>query len=287
MTVTEKLRICVIDGYPEPYRKELTEAGLAQAHELYTDFLKSYVPNGIFDILFVADLHVSLPAGANLESYDAYMWTGSKLTIYHDDPRVTRQIELSRAIYEAGRPQCGTCWGVQMAAVAAGGEVKKNPKGREWSIARDIQLTEEGKKSPMYTGKPHRFDGFIMHLDEVTRIPEGGTLMATNAHTHVQALEVKHGKGTFWAWQYHPEYHLYAMARLLVARKEPLTQEGFFKVTSEVEKLVEKMTELSQHPDLVELQKEINIGPDVLDPKIRQQEFRNWIDYQVLPSLAR
>ena len=77
------------------------------------------------------------------------------------------------------------------------------------------------------------------------------------------------------------------MARLLIARKEPLTREGFFKNAGEVETLVDRMTDLSQHPDSVELQKELNIGPDVLDAKIRQQEFRNWIDYQVLPSLVR
>ena len=75
-----------------------------------------------------------------------------------------------------------------MAAVAAGGEVQKNPKGREWAFARDVHLTEAGKQHPLYKGKPSQFDGFIMHLDIVTRIPEGGTLLASNAHSNVQAL---------------------------------------------------------------------------------------------------
>lgn len=287
MKVDANLAICIINGYPEPNRQVLAEAGVCQAHELYVDFLRSYVPEAHLDILYVADLNVALPTGASLTSYDAYIWTGSNLTIYEDDPRVTRQIELAKAIYEAGRPQYGSCWGVQMAAVAAGGEVKKNPKGREWAIARDIHLTEAGKKHPMYVGKPHRFDGFIMHLDEVTRIPPGGTLLATNAHTRVQALEVRHGKGVFWATQYHPEYNLYEMARLIIARREALVKEGFFKDTREVEQLSAKMMELYNHPDSVELQKELNIGPDVLDPQIRQCELRNWIDRLVLPSLQR
>jgi GMP synthase (glutamine-hydrolysing) len=244
MTVNTQLAICVINGYPAANRQVLGDAGMKQAHEMYVDFLKVYVPHAKIDTLYIADLDMTLPSGTNLNSYDAYIWTGSNLTIYHDEPRVTRQIEFSRAIFGVGKPQYGSCWGVQMAAVAAGGQVEKNPKGREWAFARDVHLTEAGKQHPLYKGKPSQFDGFIMHLDIVTRIPEGGTLLASNAHSNVQALAVKHGKGTFWATQYHPEYNLYEMARLLIARKEPLTNEGFFKKQEEVESLAAKMIEL-------------------------------------------
>ena len=252
---------------------------------MYMDFLRRYVPNATVDVLFVADPDVSLPTGVALESYDAYIWTGSDLTIYHDDPRVTRQIELAQAIYRVGRPMYGSCWGVQMAAVAAGGEVKKNPNGREWGIARDIRMTEEGKKSLLHAGKPERFDGFIMHLDEVTRIPPGGKLLATNEHTRVQALEVKHEKGILWATQYHPEYNLYEMARLIAARAEPLVKEGFFPDTQAVAAYADKMRRLHQQPDSAQLRQELSVGPDILDPEIRECELRNWIDHLVLPSL--
>ena len=287
MTVQEPLAICVINGYPAPNRQVLAEAGMKQAHEMYVDFLKEYVPNAKIDTLYIADLDTALPSGTNLSSYDAYIWTGSNLTIYHDEPRVTRQIEFSRAIYAEGKPQYGSCWGVQMAAVAAGGEVQKNPKGREWAFARDIHLTDAGKQHPLYKGKPAQFDGFIMHLDIVTRIPEGGTLLASNAHSNVQSLAVTHGKGTFWATQYHPEYNLYEMARLLIARKEPLTNEGFFKKQEEVERLAANMMQLYQHPDDKKLREMLKIGDDILSKQIRQQELRNWIDYLVLPSMSK
>ena len=287
MTVQDPLAICVINGYPAPNRQVLAEAGMKQAHEMYVDFLKEYVPNAKIDTLYIADLDTALPSGTNLSSYDAYIWTGSNLTIYHDEPRVTRQIEFSRAVYEVGKPQYGSCWGVQMAAVAAGGEVQKNPKGREWAFARDIHLTDAGKQHPLYKGKPAQFNGFIMHLDHVTRIPEGGTLLASNEHTQVQSLAVKHGKGTFWATQYHPEYTLYEMARLLIARKEPLTNEGFFKKQEEVEQLAANMMQLSQHPDDMKLRETLKIGDDILNQEIRQQELRNWIDYLVLPTRSK
>ncbi len=285
--VNENIAICIINGYPESSRVVLDEVGMKQAHELYEDFLHEYVPNAHIDILFPADLDNTLPTGTQIASYDAIIWTGSNLTIYEDDPRVTRQIELCRAIYKAGVPQFGSCWGVQIAAVAAGGEVRKNPRGREWCVARNIRLTEAGKQHPMYVGKPHEFDGFIMHLDEVTRIPAGGTLLATNDHTHVQALEVRHEQGVFWATQYHPEYNLGEMARLLIARREALVKEGFFDSTQAVEAYAAKLADLYQNPDNMALRQELDIGDDLLDPTIRQCELRNWIDRLVLPSLRR
>ncbi len=283
-----ELKLCIINGYPKSSREKFDRDHVSQAHENYVRFLKTYVPKAQCDIFYIADLDNPLPAGNDLLAYDGYIWTGSDLTIYHDDdPRVTRQIELSRAIYEAGVPQYGSCWGIQMAAVAAGGEVKKNPKGREWGITGTIRRTEAGKSSLLLKGKPDAYHGFIMHLDEVTRLPEGATLLATGDHTHVQALAVRHGKGEFWATQYHPEYNLYEMAQLIDARSGPLVKEGFFASEEDVHAHAAKLRALYEHPNDQDLRAELGIGDDVLDPEILQQELRNWVDYLVVPSLRR
>jgi len=288
MTLDIPLTLCIINGYPRANRQVLAEAGVSQADELYLNFLRRYVPKGRFDVLYVADLEVGLPSGTGLTSYDAYIWTGSNLTIYHDRPEVTRQIELCRTIFEAGVPQYGSCWGVQMAAVVQGGEVRKNPNGREWCIARDITLTEAGRSHPLYSGKPDRFNGFIMHLDEVSRVPEGGTVLASNRHTPVQSLAVHHPSGgEFWATQYHPEYNLYEMARLLVARKKPLTDEGFFKEEAEVERYVDKLTALWNQPEDPALRSELKIGSDILGEEIREAELRNWLHKLVIPQMQQ
>jgi GMP synthase (glutamine-hydrolysing) len=283
-----KLSVAILNGYPQTSRDRFDAADVGHPHDLYADFLRRYVPAATIDVLFVADLSTTLPTGTNLTSYDAYIWTGSDLTIYHaDDARVTRQIELARAIYEVGVPCYGSCWGVQMAVFAAGGEVKKNPRGREWSIARNIRRTEASKRHPLLQGKPDVYNGFIMHLDEVVTLTHGTTLLATNEHTHVQAVEVKHHNGTFWATQYHPEYNFYEMARLIQARAEPLVKEGFFDTTDEVQVYADNMFALAQNPDDPALRKTFDVGPDIIDPGLREVELRNWIDHLVIPSLRR
>ncbi len=108
--------------------------------------------------------------------------------------------------------------GIQMAAVAAGGAVAKNLRGREWGIAKAINVSDAGKKSCLLQGKPETFDGFIMHLDEVIKLPENTEVLAGNEHTSIQAIEVFSGKGSFFGTQYHPEYNLLEMGRLMAAR---------------------------------------------------------------------
>jgi GMP synthase (glutamine-hydrolysing) len=278
------LRLCIINGYPKPNREVLTRAGMCGADELYVRVLKKLVPDVRVETLFIADLDTSLPDARQAEGYDGFIWTGSNLTIYEDDPRVTRQIEFSRLIFAIGRPQFGSCWGLQMAAVAAGGEVRKNPRGREMGFARKLRLTAEGRRHPMYEGKPDVFDGFISHLDEVTRLPNGGVLLATNEHTRVQALEVRSGQGVFWATQYHPEYELAEMARLIVARADPLIREGFFADRAALEAKVQRMEALASDPSRIDLRWDVAVGDDILDDGIRQCELRNWVRKMVMPA---
>ena len=91
-----------------------------------------------------------------------------------------RQIELIRAALKTGTPLFGSCWGLQIITAAAGGSVRKNPKGREIGFGRSIRLTEAGRKHPMYAGKLDVFNAPTVHLDEVEALAPGTTVLATN-----------------------------------------------------------------------------------------------------------
>ncbi len=282
------MHFLIIDGYPEKSRDKFKTVGSKLAWECYADMLLGHMPDATYDVIFPSDPGSGLPEDSGLDSYTGVMWTGCDLTIFHHhDERVVRMIELARKIYAVGIPSFGTCWGIQMAAVAAGGEVKVNPKGREMGIARKIRLSEEGRDHPFFAGKPPVFDGFISHYDEVTRLPPGATLLASNDFTHVQALAVTHKKGTFWAIQYHPEYDLHAMARLIVAREEILVREGFFKNHDDMMKHVEHMQALHQSPDRQDLRRRLAVDDDIIDPGIRQCEVKNWLRRLVIPTASR
>jgi GMP synthase (glutamine-hydrolysing) len=272
--------MCIVNGYPKASRENFDRSNVGHPHDLFKDFLGREGPNATSDIVYVADPDFSLPQGRLIDDYDGFIWTGSDLTVYHlDDERVSGQIEFAGRLTEAGAASWGSCWGLQMAAQSGGGEVAVNPNGREWGIARKITLNRAAHASPMLEGKPEVFDAFIMHLDEVTRLPEGIPSLSGNGHTSIQAATFENGAASYWATQYHPEYNLYEMGRLIAARAEALTREGHFPDEAAVAAHAENMIALHNDPGSMELREELEIGDDIIDPRIREVELRNWLRF--------
>lgn len=277
---TKKLSFCILGCYPKTSRENFKRSDVGQPHELFHALIARQHPQAHVDTLFIADEETPIPQGDTLNAYDGWIWTGSDLTVYHkEDPRVTRQILLAKDLYHANAHSFGSCWGLQIAALAAGGAVDKNPKGREWGIARNIELTPEGIRSPLTQGKPTRFNAFIMHLDEVTSLPKNTPRLAGNTHTEIQAALVTINKGSFWATQYHCEYNLHEMARLIRARAQALVKEGFFSQEDHVRAYAEELAALHKNPGSQELRRKLDIGDDIIDPAIREIEIRNWLDF--------
>lgn len=281
----EALKFLVIDGYSRDSRDALEESGMKLAWKLYVDMLLQHLPDAVYDVVLPSDPGIELAGAGDLDKYAGIIWTGCNLSVNDtDNPSVSGQIQLARDAYEVGVPSFGSCWGLQIAVVASGGKVEPNPKGREMGMARKMSLTPEAYDHPMFEGKPRVFEGFISHDDMVTEMSSSAICLAGNSFTDVQAVAVKHKKGTFWATQYHPEYNLYEIARLTVAREEKLTKAGFFRCHEDMVELVEKMELLAKEPDRKDLRWQLAIDDDVLCDSIRQCEFVNWINKLVLPT---
>ncbi len=278
-------RFLVVDGYARAGREDLQAGGATTAGVLYKRMLESCAPGCHVDVLYPADTGASLPQGAGLREYDGIAWTGSSLTVYHDDPQVTAQIEFARAAFEAGVPSFGSCWAAQIAVVAAGGLCAAHPGGREMGVARKIRLTDAGRGHPMYRDKKSVFDGFISHDDEITHLPPGAVCLAGNDYTRVQAVAVTWRGGAFWSVQYHPEYDLHELARLAYCRREKLTRLGFFENVEAALQFVDLLETLHADPQRKDLRWLLGIDDDLINTDVRQAEVRNWITQLVLPSM--
>lgn len=279
-------RFLILDGYPKESREQFDEVGMRLAWVLYRDMLLAYVPNAECDVWLSSDAPKEAPTDADLRNYAGILWPGCNLTVYHDDPRVHCQLDLAKRAYAAGVPGFGSCWGIQVAVYAAGGKVEPHPKGREMGIVRDILVSPEGQAHPMFSGKPGVFSHFVSHDDYITELPPGAVRLAGNAWSPVQAVAVRHLDGEFWAIQYHPEYDLHELARLIVAREPRLVKQGLFRDHDDLMAYVERLEALHAEPGRTDLRWQLGIGEDVLQDGIRQREFINWLDYLVLPRVG-
>ena len=288
MTNYNALRFLVIDGYTRAARDELQSGGASVAADLYVGMLKCCGPAGTeCDVIFPADPGANLPAGATIRDYDGVAWTGCSSCVFSGEPDVAVQIEFARECFRRGVPAFGSCWAAQIAVVAAGGEVALNPNGREMGIARGITLTDEGRAHPLYEGKPAVFDAFTSHDDEVTVLPEGAARLSGNDFTRVQSVVVKHEGTEFWGLQYHPEYNLHEMARLMFCRLEKLVKLKLFADEAAGLAHIDQLEALYVDPSRADIASALGLNPDVMDESLRTVEVRNWINHLVLPSMSR
>jgi len=238
------------------------------------------------DVIRPADGAPALPPGVNLADYDGATITGSALNIYNGGGPVERQIEITKAVFEAGVPLFGSCWGLQLAVTAAGGSVRRNPRGREFGFARRIQLSDAGRAHPLFAGKPQVFEAPTIHRDDIESLPPGAQALASN-EMGLQAAVFTQGQSTFWGVQYHPEYEYADIAAAAERYGMALVSEGLFNDEPSLHEFATELRALQGRPDDAALLWKHGLGPAMADENLRLIEIRNWLEQQVMPRCRR
>jgi GMP synthase (glutamine-hydrolysing) len=279
-------RVLIIDGNVAEIRARQAAALGYDSGTGYARALRRINPSLRIDIVLAADREPAFPAGVGLENYDGVTMTGSALNIYNGGAPVTRQIELAKAVFAAGVPFFGSCWGLQVAVTAAGGEVRANPRGREFGFARRILLTEAGKAHRLFAGKPATFEAPTVHRDEIASLPSNAVTLATN-DMGLQATTFTHGLGTFWGVQYHPEYDYLDIAAAAERYGTTLVREGMFRDEPALAAFTAELRALQATPSDEALLWKHGLGRAMQDERLRLLEIRNWLEAQVLPRATR
>ena len=280
-------RLLVIEGNPAASRAEHVAAGGVVASQGYADLLRELLPGAAVEACFPADPGAALLSGTALSGFDGIAITGSSLHVYDGGAAVERQIALVQAILATGTPIFGSCWGLQVITAAAGGSIRRNPRGREIGYGRAIRLTRAGRAHRMYAGKDDPFDAMTFHLDEVETIAPGTTVLATNAVSDVQAVEIRYGDTVAWAVQYHPEYPLREVATIVRRSGIRLVDEGLFADGGDLARYAGELDALDRDPADKALAFRHGVNGTVLDKGLRVREVANWIEQQVKPMRSR
>ncbi len=279
-------RILVVDGNVAEVRARQAAAVGYDSGTGYARILSRVMPDLACDVIRPADAAPALPAGVSLASYDGVTITGSALNVYNGGGEVERQIEIAKAVFEAGVPFFGSCWGLQIAVTAAGGVVRKNPRGREFGFARRILLTEAGRAHPLFAGKPVVFEAPTIHRDEIASLPAGALTLASN-DMGLQAAAFTHGRTTFWGVQYHPEYDFVDIAAAAERYGRTLVEEGLFRDQPALHEFAAELRQLQARPDDTALAWRHGLGPAMTDEAVRLAELRNWLWQVVVPHARR
>jgi GMP synthase (glutamine-hydrolysing) len=279
-------RILVIDGNVGEIRARQKAVLGYDSGEGYARVLRGIDPTLQIDIVKAADGEPDFPPGVALEHYDGVTMTGSALNIYHGGAAVSRQIELAKAVFAAGVPFFGSCWGLQVAVTAAGGEVRANARGREFGFARRIVLSDAGREHGMFAGKPMAFEAPTIHRDEIVSLPAHATILASNDFG-LQAACFSWRRGSFWGVQYHPEYDFLDIAAAAERYGQTLVNEGMFRDLATLAAFAAELRSLQSQPADTALLWRHGLGPAMRDGALRVLEIRNWLQQQVQPQVRR
>jgi len=204
--------------YPAMFRAML----MASADDVPIEFRDYDVQNGEYP--------------ATLDECDAYLITGSRHSVYEDQPWIHRLAAFVREIDDARHKLVGICFGHQLIAHTLGGETRAADSG--WAVG----VQDTCVLAPAEWMLPYRekFGLLSSHKDQVVRLPDGAELFASTEFCPNSGFTIGDHILTF---QGHPEFSKGYSRALMDMRRDMLGEPVY---TAGVESL-----EKPAHPTVV------------------------------------
>lgn len=138
-----------------------------------------------------------------IEGYDGLVVLGGAMDAWDDaeTPWLPATRELVRSAESAGVPTFGICLGHQVATLALGGEVGRNPAGTTAAVL-PIAWGDEAFDDPLLGSVTDAAHALHWNNDIVLRLPDGAQVLALSPDGAVQAARL--GEHV-WGVQFHPE----------------------------------------------------------------------------------
>ena len=172
-------RLLLMEGNVAARRARAKSLGMRTSSEIYVEAILAHFPEIEIDVVNGADADFNIPHGRGFSDYDGFVVSGSALHAYDTDFAVTNQIEVLKQAAEAGLPVFGSCWGLQIAAMAGGGTSEAQtgqhlrPAGRfliQYFLAGPFQRPLDtrhpggGQQREMRGGAAQHFGGDLLQL---------------------------------------------------------------------------------------------------------------------------
>ena len=135
------------------------------------------------------------------EEADGVIISGSPRDAWNGDPINHKLIQVIASCQQRRVPLLGVCYGHQLLGRALGASVGRQPHGLELGNT-PVSLTDAGRRSPLFSGLPDRFDVLSSHADAVLELPPECELLVRGDFCPVQGF---HWRNQLFGVQFHPE----------------------------------------------------------------------------------
>ena len=223
-------KLLIVEGNLREENQSFSEVGIQTHTQSLQDSLNHYSKDLQYDVVNPSSDDSLETVKDKLSKYDGLIWGGSSLNIYNDTLEIRRQIEFMRSCQNKIKKILAICWGLQVAATVAGGQVKRCMTGSHRGIAHNIEINSNGLQHPIYKNKNETFNTPAFNFDEVVKLPKNSILLASNPINKVMGVNFKSGVSDIWGIQYHPEITYSKMINLIHFRKDRLIEKKLFLI---------------------------------------------------------
>ncbi len=167
-----------------------------------TPAIKRWLPKNAQVVSHFINSEQSFPDNLAGQNFSHVIHTGSALSITKPAPFTEKAERYIKNCIASGIAQMGICYGHQLICKTLIGEqaVRPSPNGLEAGWEK-VRFTQAGIVS---FGVKEYESVWQHHFDEVTVLPEGSVVLATNGHSKIQAF-VDHERRLLGT-QFHPEF---------------------------------------------------------------------------------
>ena len=139
----------------------------------------------------------------DLNDFDLLVAMGGPMDVWQEDLHPwlgAEKAAIRHWVKGLGRPFLGICLGHQLLAAALGGVVRLMDR-QEIGLC-EVTLTEAGRRDRLFAGLSAPVETFQWHGAEISQLPDGAEILATNASCPIQAF--RYGPHAY-GLQYHVE----------------------------------------------------------------------------------
>jgi GMP synthase (glutamine-hydrolysing) len=267
----------VVDSETVDQKNERRESHGAASFETYSATLRTLDPDAV--IQTVCCLSADSDSAIDVSDLDGVLFAGSPIQMHTGSPETRAAADFMTRVFSSGVPAFGSCAGLQIAAVAAGGRCKPREAGMQVGFARDIVATDAGRDHPLLQGRPQVWSAPSMHSSVVDLLPPGAICIAQSKATPIEAAEIRSGNGVFWGVQYHPELDLSDIAASIRRQSDDVMEQGLADSREAIETYARTLETLDRQPERLDLAWQIGVDEQVTEPRRRQVELVNFLRF--------